>query len=153
MSGVRSSPSWARLVSSDEPGTISAVTGQPAASLPTPGHRIHALAFSADGQTLAAALTGVGVRRWNIKARQELPRLSGDTGQTLNLAIGPDGRILATAHEDGTVKLWDAVEGRPLATYRAHSGPALGVAFASDGRRLASAGADGKVRFWAIPNR
>ena len=76
-----------------------------------------ALAFAADGKSLAAALdsqryyrsgrmAGAGV--WDLATGKEIGRLTGHRGDVQALAFSPDGGSLATASADGTVLVWDA---------------------------------------------
>jgi WD40 repeat protein len=65
-----------------------------------------AVAFSPDGQRLAAAGADQEVKVWDSATGQELFSLRGPTGEIRSVALSPDGRFLASASYDGTVSMW-----------------------------------------------
>src|SRR5688572_11165845 len=69
-------------------------------SLTGPRH----IAFSSDGQFMAAADVAGKVRIWNARTWQRLRDL--DAGAVRHLAFSPDGRVLALGSTDGIVRLW-----------------------------------------------
>ena len=71
------------------------------------------LAFSPDGQALAASSYGGSVRSWTCrpcwKTAGRVPAtatLSGHDELALGLAFSPDGKLLASGAQDGTARLW-----------------------------------------------
>jgi WD40 repeat protein len=108
---------------------------------------LYGIAFSPDGQTLAAADIDGTVRLWSPRSRRQLGRPL--TANSRTVAFSPDGETLATGNIDGTVQLWDARTrarlGKPL---EAHVDPVLSLSFSPDSRVLASSGYDGKIRLW-----
>ena len=126
------------------------LTAEPLGQLPVEKHRVYALAASADGKTLAAAVTGSGLRWWNVADKGERSKVSG-AGGARSVAFDRAGRFVATAHEDGSVKLWSAADGAAVKALTGHTGPVCGVGFAPDGRTLVSAGSDGTVKLWEVP--
>lgn len=117
----------------------------------------NAVAFSPDGHTLATVTqpfpccpdgaAGNTLTLWNLDTGTPT-RLTGHTGQVLNVAFSPDGRRIATASVDRTVHIWDAATGAVLKTLTGHTGPVNGVQFSPDGRLLATASHDQTVKLW-----
>jgi WD40 repeat protein len=108
------------------------------------------VAFSGDGECLAAAGLDGKVRLWETARWHRLKDLAGHAGAVWGLAGSPDGRRLASAGSDGTVRLWDLRTQAQLRALRGHTDAVWAVAFRPDGRRLASAGRDGSVRVWDV---
>ena len=102
---------------------------------------ILALAFSADGKTLASASNNKTIGLWDAIAATERRRLTGHTGPVLSLAIAPDGSTLASAGHDNTVRLWD-LKAVALKQTIAEKAPINGVAFSPDSTTLASVSDD-----------
>ena len=69
---------------------------------------IAGLAFSPDGQRLAAAAGNNIVQVWDVTTGDEALVLHGHTDTVASVAFSPDGWRLASAGGDGTVRLWDA---------------------------------------------
>jgi WD40 repeat protein/serine/threonine protein kinase len=107
------------------------------------------LAFSLDGQRLAAAGYEFVVRLWDVPAGRQLPVLK-DHGWVINgVAFSPDGRLLASASYDGTVRVWDVEDAAELANLKGkHGGRMWTVAFSPGGQRLAAGGSDRTVYIW-----
>jgi WD40 repeat protein/serine/threonine protein kinase len=108
------------------------------------------VAFSSDGQYLAAAGLDGRVRLWETASWQRLPDLTGHAGPVWGLAASPDGRHLASAGNDGTVRLWDLRTRTEVQALGGHTDAVWAVAFRPDGRRLASASRDRTVRIWDV---
>jgi hypothetical protein len=62
------------------------------------------IAFSPDGQLMAAADVGGKVRIWDTRTWRVLRDL--DAGAIRHLAFSPDGRMLALGSVDGAIRLW-----------------------------------------------
>jgi len=66
------------------------------------------LAFSPDGQLLAAGSNQGPIALWDVKNDQLLGELTGHTQGVLALAFAPDGRTLVSSSEDSSLRLWGA---------------------------------------------
>jgi WD40 repeat protein len=106
---------------------------------------IFSIAFSPDGQTLAAG--GDAIELWRVSDRQLVQSFAKDNTRTCSLAYSPDGRFLAAAAVDSkTTSLWAVPAGTLVARFQAGTHAAL--AFAPDGATLAVGGEEGEVYLW-----
>jgi WD40 repeat protein/tRNA A-37 threonylcarbamoyl transferase component Bud32 len=113
-----------------------------------PGARVSHVAFSRDGQLLAATTwrdgTGVAVRVWDLDGRRELftnpqsgPNVSGAA------AFSPDGKRLVTEAGE-RLRVLDARTGREVQAVELRPGGIPSLCFSPDGRHLAVAVWHGK---------
>jgi WD40 repeat protein len=109
----------------------------------------HSIAFSANGDLVAAALFDDSVRVWSIDGALHAVVLDAHPSRHVRaVAFSPTHDTFATAGFDGTVRQWN-FDGSP------HGGPIYGheqvvfsVAFSRHGDRLATAGYDNTLRIW-----
>lgn len=117
----------------------------------TPVLRVWSIAFSPDGNYLAAAAGGSEtpgrVTLWDLGSRQPRWSLNQQLGFT-SVAFAPDGRSIAAGNYDHTARLIDATTGHIRLVYRGHGAGVNSVSFSPDGRRLATAGLDKLVKIW-----
>ncbi len=113
------------------------------------GDRVSELAFSPNGQMLAA---GKGLRYnvtyegssfdmpisvWNVATGENLHTLSGHTNEVMWFSISPDGKLLASCSSDKTLKIWDLMNGELLHSLEKGN---CNVAFSPDGKYLLVSG-------------
>jgi WD40 repeat protein len=108
------------------------------------------LAFSRDGNTLAAAYAGE-IKRWDLATTKEKPFFQGHRNGVVSLAFSPDGKTLASG-ERGVIRLWDIARGTVKAAFVHEDSYVDSLAFSPDGKFLFSGGGIvGKdVRQWDV---
>jgi WD40 repeat protein len=114
-----------------------------APAAPPPGEpclHVGAVAFSADGATLAGGCSDGVIRLWDVPSGELRPRLSGHTEQVGWLAFTPDGRTLASLGHDNVLYLWHLGTGQRLFTLDTQGQKLQGLAFSRDGRLLVAGG-------------
>jgi WD40 repeat protein len=108
-----------------------------------------AIAYSPDGQMLAASDSSGEIRIWRVQDGQCLLTCSGHTNWIRAISFSPDGQYLASASDDRTLKIWDLQVGSCLQTVGEgiHS---FGISFSPDGRYLASGSANNIIYYWDL---
>jgi sugar lactone lactonase YvrE len=111
-----------------------------------------ALAFSADGKTLAVAGTH-RITLWNLDRRDHTEFASPETSNGGEaIAFAPDGRTLAAVAGAGVV-LWDVASRTRRASLPGLAGRLGPLAFSPDGRALAAASDGGILLVWDVARR
>jgi WD40 repeat protein len=139
---------------------------------------IGSLAYSPDGQTLAAGVGDRTIRRYDPSTGSErFPRLGREQAEPLPkngeqvrkwyedaarsasaLAFSPDGSRLVSGQEamgwlngridESFLSIWDIASGRQVHRFFGHYGGTSALVFAPDGKTFASAGGETVVRTW-----
>jgi WD40 repeat protein/tRNA A-37 threonylcarbamoyl transferase component Bud32 len=123
------------------------------AVLHEPGNtEVNGVAFSPDGEHLAAACGDGTVKVWGLKTGRVVT-LRGHGKYAFAVAFSPtDGRRLASAAADKTVRVWDLVTRQEVFRLPGHEGLEYGraysVTFSPDGRSLAAVSEGRAVRVW-----
>ncbi|HXV99314.1 MAG TPA: WD40 repeat domain-containing protein, partial [Anaerolineae bacterium] len=149
---------WLALASSQGIFLYDAETLAEAASFET-DDQVWSMAFSADGQLLAAGLANKTVLLWQVADRKLMHTLSAPAQNVKNLAFSPDGRLLAVGSTN-QVTLWQVTEcvslspecREPLRMLTGPPGVLLkNITFSPDGALLA-AGAwnNDAVQLWQV---
>jgi WD40 repeat protein len=112
------------------------------------------VAFSPDGNTLAAGLESGDVHLFDVASGAQVAILSGNGWRVRWLGFHPDGRSLVVAGgdlTDHTVFVWDLAARLPPRRLTGHDSAVLSGAWRADGRLLITAGCtDGMVRLWDL---
>ncbi|OLF11327.1 nSTAND1 domain-containing NTPase [Actinophytocola xanthii] len=122
---------------------------------------VYAVAFSADGATLATGSADGTVRLWDVadpaRARPIGRPLTGPGDRVLAVEFTSDGTTLAVGSRDTTLRLWDVRDrenpvprGQPLT---GATGAVQSIAFTPGGDLMALADAGGAVRLWDLRDR
>ena len=109
----------------------------------------YAVAFSADGLTVASGSYDGPVTLWRVIDGSPLFTLTGHTNYVLNVAFSPDQTIIAAGANDNTIRLWRASDGTPLKTLIG-SNKIQDIAFAPDGQTIAASSGDDSIKLWRV---
>ena len=98
---------------------------------------VNSVAYSPDGNTVAAVGWDSKLRLWDTRTTKPKTTLLGHTGPVDAIVYSPDGKTIATARTwtDNTVQLWDAVTGEIKATLTGYT-PVKTIAYSPDGKTI-----------------
>ncbi len=122
------------------------------AAASNPFYKIHGLALSSDGKTLASTGPGGKVIIWDPVAGIPRRDLDGIAAWDMSLAFTPDARTLAAATEKEVILL-DVVSGERKGSPIRHSGAVDGRSFTPDSKIVALKMPDHSVLLWDIAGR
>ncbi|CAN5778721.1 NB-ARC domain-containing protein [soil metagenome] len=115
--------------------------------------QVEAVAFSPDGQYLAATPGDGGIHLWRTADRARLGVLYGHSGLIWSLVFSPDGQWLVSAGADRDVCLWNvsnlAQGGHLVRKLAGHEDIVRGIAMHPNGHILASV-IDRTIRLWDL---
>ncbi|HTF57852.1 MAG TPA: WD40 repeat domain-containing protein, partial [Planctomycetota bacterium] len=160
------SPDGKRLATAEDRDEASkvriwdAATGAEVKSLELSNTVVGCVAWSGDGETIAAATgnrTGLDTRHrirvWSTSTWKERCTIER-THHTTGIALSQDGKLVATAGYGCRVRLWDVSTGHPKhETGPGHDADVSSIAVSEDDRILASGSEDGTVRIWDVLSR
>ncbi len=110
------------------------------------GHGLSAVAFSRDGQRIAAIIGRWAVKIWETSSGREL-LVPTPYSEFFSLAFSPDGKRLLTG--SGRVAVWDASSGEQLLLLQGgNERGQIQVAYSPDGKKLVTAGRDQRAILW-----
>jgi WD40 repeat protein len=109
---------------------------------------VNSLAFSPDGQTLAAAGQSKTIVLWD-PSKGEIRRQLEAADSIESVAFSPDGKLLLAGGPAGVLQLWDVAAGKIVRPFDEHKG-LRSLAMAPDGKWAASCGDGLTVRLWEV---
>lgn len=130
-------------------------SGQPYKALPGARDYIYDLAYSPDGQRVAAGCSSGLVLVWDVATGQSAWTRKERELEAMSVAFSPDGKSLAAGYggysgaQFGRVKVWDVASGEELKAFAGPKGGVNKLAFHPDGKRLAVAGSE-VVEVWNL---
>jgi hypothetical protein len=118
---------------------------------PFKAERIHALALSDDGKTIAASVGGGKVLIHDLEGKSADETFTAHDGPVMALALSPDRATLATAGADGAVKLWRLQPRREPVVFKSPNNAIVrSLAFSPSGKTLASSHGREGIILWNI---
>ena len=113
-------------------------------------NEVTSIAFSPNGQLLAAAESDNTISVWNLGTGQAQSALKKHDASVNAMAFSPDGRWLASGGDDRTIVLWDVATGKSKRTFKGHDQTVTSLAFSSDGELIASGSGNASVVIWEV---
>jgi WD40 repeat protein len=140
------------LPAADSPAYAAARAPLAGTPLRGPAAAVSGVAFSPDGQELAAASKDRKVWLWRVTPTGRAiadGTLTGASNWVSTVAFSPDGRSVAAGTAVANVLVWNLAT-RAVSATLPHPQPVTSVAWDGPGHVVA-AGADGTVSIWALP--
>ncbi len=112
---------------------------------------IYSLAFSRDGNLLAAGDEEGIVRIWDLSQNQLVATLKAHNARVNDLKFSPDDHLLASASFDKTVQVWDLhnLDEQPV-VFKDNEDWAWSLAFSPDGKKILAGSRNNAVRVWPV---
>ena len=153
--GLALSAGGTRLLSCGEDGSVklwnlSTSRAREVRSWTDLGERVHCVALSPDGKTVAAACSDNVVRIWKL-SDAETVALEGHDSPVMCVSFSPDGKSLLSGGLKDGLRLWDvATRKQRRLPFLGHEHAVYQVVFTPDGRHALSAGHDRTIRMWDL---
>jgi len=111
-------------------------------------NKVHAIAFSPNGQQLISGTWDGSVHLWEVNSGQQQNCLEENTGSVQSLAFHPQGHCFAAGFSDHKIRLWNIYTAQEILYLEGHTGGINAIAFNPNGTLLASGSEDKKVQLW-----
>ncbi len=135
------------------PSTLAALLLIAATATAAPPPPVTALAYSPDGQRLAAGGRGI-VTLLDPGSGEVTGTYAGQDGRVTAVAFAPSGTLAVASGEAGragVIRLYQPGKSAPTATLTGPKDVVYALAFSPDGTLLAAGGYDRLVRVWHLP--
>lgn len=113
---------------------------------------VGAIAYSHDGQLVAAGAADFTTTIWDAQTGDQLTRVGAHTAPLRGVAWAPDDSALVTVAQDGLTMIWqvnaDGEELQRTGVLGGHTDGVLSVDWAPDGESFATSSDDGTVIIW-----
>lgn len=107
------------------------------------------VAYSPDGQKIAAISSDKTVRVWDANDAQKPPVTLKPNDSVRRIVFNTNGTRLLTLNNDKTAQIWDTATGAQVgASLTGHTGTLYQGAFSPDGKIIVTAGGDATARSW-----
>jgi eukaryotic-like serine/threonine-protein kinase len=127
-----------------------AVAGTPG-PLPytTQAGRIFRVAWSPNGQYIAAGMDQGNIQIWDTSSGQSIFNKQAHNKKYVNcVAWSPNGSLLVSGGGDGTAIVWDVAAQMPTVNYTSYTKYINAVAWSHNGEWIVSGGADSTAQVW-----
>jgi WD40 repeat protein len=109
---------------------------------------VESLAFSPNGNLIAAGTGGHKIHFWDLSLRQCVTTFQ-ESSSVHALEFSPDGQYLVAGTDHRDIRLWNMTTG-DYTLLQGHRDMVWSVAFSPTGSHIASASDDGTVRMWCV---
>ena len=160
LNGVAVSADGSKIATAGDDGMVKifeVTSGKQLFSLGEQLSSVRAVAFSLDGEYLAAAVVTERkeslVLVWEAANGKQVLSLKGHTQPINDIAFSPDSKRLASVSNDNTLRIWNIRYGTLENTEKAGKNNLLAVAYSADGKRLVTTeNWEGGVALWDAVN-
>jgi WD40 repeat protein len=147
--GLAFAPRDGLLATADWDGALRlwavAGTKAPVATLRRDRNPLWSVAFSPDGERVAAGGSSGDVWVWDVRTRRLVAAIAGRRTAVWGIGFSRDGSFLVTAGDDGVARVFAAESGRPVAQLPSGAGSLEAAAFSPVDWSIAVAGDRGEA--------
>lgn len=115
--------------------------------------RVTAIAFLADGQSIAVGRDDGDLLVQNLKPLEEVWRFQAHRGPVSTVTLSEDGSEIITGGADETIKIFDSGTGREIDRFVGHRATVVSARLTSAKDYLVSAASDGEIKVWDRGNK